>query len=271
MTNELITVGHNVEKKVEAILESFGLHPRDVGYVMADNAANITKAFSGPDPLLPELYTDTISVLHSDKNSTEDDDCSESEWLGDGQEEEFEDATNDQYEISATIRLKWERLGCCAHLLQLAVNAALKADEEAFELSRAISTVVQVFRRSPFWTEQLKSRCRKTLLQPCITRWNSFLHVAERLIEVCVALNCFLCSSHQFLYVQDDVYEAVDDVLKQRAAQTSKCISLPSSFNKDSIKGLVKCLKPVEEATNILQSNGPTASLVLVTIISSKL
>lgn len=83
----------------------------------------------------------------------------------------------------------WVSVRCAAHSLQLIVNAALKSDSAITDTLAAARHVVEHFKRSALATSLLHEKQRQMsvsehqLIMEVSTRWNSTLHMIERLIE----------------------------------------------------------------------------------------
>lgn len=137
--------GQNIRETFVAEMRSRGVREPQVGTVVCDNAANMTKAFN-----MTEHFGE--------------------EWLdrvpdGEGSESEhsFQEPPEPVGEEITSIA-SFHRVRCAAHTLQLAVNAALRKDEGAKEILALINATVNVFRRSCYWTERLKVLCGKDLI-----------------------------------------------------------------------------------------------------------
>lgn len=85
----------------------------------------------------------------------------------------------------------WERKGCIAHILQLVVNDSIKKCEKAKPLLENLTQWINFFRRSPKWTEELKSKTggRDLKLVGGI-RWSAIFFGLERFTEVSFELFC---------------------------------------------------------------------------------
>lgn len=154
--------GENIREAFQDILREHCVALEKVGAVVCDNASNMTKAFDMTE-LFPDMWHrrdeagDEIEVLASD------------------------------VDVADAVVLS-RRVRCAAHTLQLAVNAAIKADSDVSELLRTVSKVVNIFRRSPTMTSSLKENCGKDLVPIGGTRWNSIVAALQRLSQVCQLL-----------------------------------------------------------------------------------
>ena len=133
-------------------------------------------------------------------------------------------------EKKAFRELKWERISCFGHNLNLAVKAALnvKQVEDIFNKCRKIATY---FRKSAVAKNVLSEKQKallpglnaaKTLIRDIPTRWNSSFDMLERVCELTPAIHAALsdprvknAGSRSLLTSEDEVIvEAVIKVLK---------------------------------------------------------
>ncbi|KAK8772610.1 hypothetical protein V5799_024148 [Amblyomma americanum] len=131
------------------------VHTEHIDFVMADNAANVVKAFKVPSTAQQE-WKSVVHLKNAERSIAEDDSDDDEGSEDEGQED-------CDLLVDAITRLKWERLPCYAHTLQLCLNSAIN--------------------RSPHWLSMLKKSCGKGLKLPGRTIWNSPLYAAERLCE----------------------------------------------------------------------------------------
>ncbi|KAL1444730.1 hypothetical protein MTO96_029612 [Rhipicephalus appendiculatus] len=156
--------GQNIRDTFLAELRSRGVREAQVGTVVCDNAANMTKAFNMADHF--------------------DEDWQEVPADNDEYDEAAQDEDPFQGPSEEITMSSFHRVRCAAHtMIQLAVNAGLREDERAKELLELINSTVNVSRRSSFWTERLKALCGKDLIPPAGTRWNSLVEALKRLTE----------------------------------------------------------------------------------------
>lgn len=144
--------GENIREVFVTEISLRGINQSQVGTVVCDNAANMTKAFDMGDTFM-EHWTHT----------TPDPEDSEEESVHDT----LAHATEEEEEETATL---FHRVRCAAHTLQLAVNSAMGEDDKAQGLLATLNTVVNVFRRSCLWTERLKKLCGKDVVPAAGTR-----------------------------------------------------------------------------------------------------
>jgi len=141
-----------IEKKTHEILKGKNINPNKIGVVMADNAKNMIKAFQ---------MTEVSGFDDVEESSDEEDDFKT---------------------IEITESEEWNRLGCIAHTLQLAINEALKLDATAKEVSQYLNGIMVFFHRHPQCMATLKDETGYGLPNISKTRWNSILRALERFI-----------------------------------------------------------------------------------------
>ncbi|XP_064472395.1 uncharacterized protein LOC135386411 [Ornithodoros turicata] len=152
-----------------------------------------------------------------------------------------EDCSANEVSVSAALNPS-RRVRCAAHTLQLAVNGALREDDEVQQLLTVVNKVVNCFRRSHLLTAELKQRCGKDLVQPGGTRWNSILAALSRLTE-------------------EQVFSSVDTILQEHdESHPSKAINMiPPVVTLPRLKELRELLQPFGLATDRLQGDGVTS------------
>lgn len=144
------------------------------------------------------LQTRVLAEAHTSENLARDLRCIKDEWgLPDKIIATTDNASN---EVKAFEILKWPRLSCIGHNLNLAVTAALKCDEVDKIITRC-RKVVAYFHRSPLAMQYLKDKQRlllspekqnRSLLQDVATRWNSTYDMLDRLVEQTPAVHAVL-------------------------------------------------------------------------------
>jgi hypothetical protein len=141
------------------------------------------------------------------------------------------------------------RLPCCAHTLQLVIHDALHQVPAVEKIIKDSSAVVGFFHRSLHWGCELKKQAEGVgLLAAVPTRWNSALIMLRRL-------------------VQEKVWRAVAEVLGKAKASKGAGNIPRFSATRSQIEDLVTILQPFEEATNSLQADGITISMVIPAIL----
>ncbi|EEC02755.1 conserved hypothetical protein, partial [Ixodes scapularis] len=217
--------GQQIRQAFEAELSQRGVAASQIGSVVCDNASNMTKAFN-------------MSMIFADK------------WLpkvvesDDGEEPEGnpEECPASEVDVSAALPA-CRRMRCTAHTLQLAVNDAIRDDKNVTELLKQLNSIINIFRRSPYWTSRLKELCGKDVVPATGTRWNSIISALNRL-------------------TQRDVYDsAVTLVEEHNADHPSKTVDL-TLVTLPRLEELHNLLKPLGDATDRLQGDGVTSAVV---------
>lgn len=158
--------GQQIRQAFEAELSKRGVAASQIGSVVCDNASNMTKAFN-------------MSVIFVDKwlpKVLESDDAGDPE----GNPEE---CPTSEVDVSAALPA-CRRMRCTAHTLQLAINDAIRDDKTVAELLKQLNSIINIFRRSPYWTSRLKDLCGKDVVPATGTRWNSIISALNRLTQV---------------------------------------------------------------------------------------
>ncbi|XP_021958627.1 zinc finger BED domain-containing protein 4 [Folsomia candida] len=229
---------------------------------MADNAANICKAFNFDDEIVDPWQ---IFVKLGDiDNGVRLSDPTDSETEAGSQEvvaeieiqaEEAEDVeifdlTNDFVAHDVEIDLKGvKRLRSLAHTVQLAINDAIKQDDQVKQIVRYMNSIIRIFRKSNLMSDELASKTKNQVVPIGQTRWNSILFAAERLLE-------------------EDVFIAVQQALIE-AKNKSQRVTIPdppSVHQKALISEMVGYLKPLQILTDRFQGNAVMSSRVIMTI-----
>jgi len=162
-----------------------------LGFVMGDNASNISKAFNVEDLIIDDW------VIHPHTNK--DHGVGLSDPISDEEEREMDlmEPTENQEQEQIIMTRDFQamdfeldsvgakRLRCLAHTIQLAINDSLKSDETVSDLVQYLNTIIKVFRKSPLRSDDLSNKIKRQLIPIGQTRWNSILFAAERMIEVC--------------------------------------------------------------------------------------
>lgn len=149
--------------KIKETLEEWGIPRSKVLLIISDNGSNMLKA---------------MKTLNADEK---DDEC---ETESDDEEEVTDggEGTDDTVEI-LTQKEKFHLLPCLAHSLQLVVKE-LRQDPNFGELVDKARGIVRKIRVSSVATEKLTELAGKGVVIDCPTRWNSTLHMLQRLLEL---------------------------------------------------------------------------------------
>jgi len=145
--------GFNIATETTNILKEKNVSLNQIGYIMADNASNMVKAYEGS------------IILYDDSEDEEEDNDS---TVPINFEEEY---------------ANWNRLGCIAHTLQLAINDAIKKDFNASETKNYINAIMVFFHRHIKCMNDLKKEAGVGLPSVSKTRWNSLLFAVERMVN----------------------------------------------------------------------------------------
>lgn len=145
--------------------------------------------------------------------------------------------------------LSARRLPCTVHTLQLVIKDALQQVPAEDKVIKEASSVVGFFHRSLHWGCELKKLSGGLkLLSAVPTRWNSFLIMLRRLSD-------------------ETVYRAVTETLKRARTAKPPTSASPLVTTRAQLVDLVGLLENFEEATNTLQGDGVTISMVIPAIV----
>ncbi|XP_058846867.1 v-myb avian myeloblastosis viral oncogene homolog-like 2b isoform X2 [Acipenser ruthenus] len=220
-------------RELEAVLLSYGLFPHNVGYVVTGEAKSTIATY--------DLFCDYRMAT-----STQNKDLDEEEvlsFLADFFPTEDEEFADIQFGT---------RVGCIAHSLQLVIKEALKTSRVVENVLSQIQNVVAFFRRSAYWTEVLTKDCGVTLVTPHghNHRWNStFMSIRKMAME--------------------SVWGAVMTLLAQARIEAKDSSSSPPPVRakREQVLDIIGLLEPFEEATQVLQAEGVTFSLIFPSLI----
>ncbi|MBN3270386.1 MYBB protein, partial [Polyodon spathula] len=220
-------------RELEAVLLSYGLFPHNVGYVVTGEAKSTIATY--------DLFCDYRMAT-----STQNKDLDEEEvlsFLADFFPTEDEEFADIQFGT---------RVGCIAHSLQLVIKEALKTSRVVENVLSQIYNVVAFFRRSVYWTEVLTMDCGVTLVTPHghNHRWNStFMAIRKMAME--------------------SVWGAVMTLLAQARIEAKDSSSSPPPVRakREQVLDIIGLLEPFEEATQVLQAEGVTFSLIFPSLI----
>ena len=157
-------------------------------------------------------------------------------------------------EIKAFKILKWPQVSCTGHNLNLAVSAALKANQASKIIAKG-RKVVTYFHSSPTASSILREKqiallpetSQHKLLQDCPTRWNSTLDMLARLLEQCPAVHAAI----------------MDPSLKKM--EMAKFLF--SYEDQENVEAMIALLQPFKDATvNLSREDGPSLPAVYPTL-----
>jgi hypothetical protein len=181
--------GENIESIVTGILNEYSVTRNQINCIMADNAANIDKAFRKnesatlivvPDNNHHSIMIEDIEPNPTLQNETEDEyEINEVTGQTDDQDVDFD-------AFVCEVDDNWNRKRCLCHILNLVVKGAIKTTPSAQLALDKVKSVTSFFRKSNLIHERLKKKTNNVGLRaPVDTRWNSWLLCIERILEVC--------------------------------------------------------------------------------------
>nr|XP_015220159.1 PREDICTED: myb-related protein B [Lepisosteus oculatus] len=223
-----------VARELEAVLLSYGLFPHNVGYVVASEAKSAISTY--------DLFCDYRLMCAAQKS--------------DPDEEEILSFLADFFPMDEMEFLDIQfgtRAGCIAHLLQLVIKEALKSSRVVENLLSQVHNVVAFFRRSAYWTEVLVKECGLSLAPPHSAssfRWNSTFVSLRKM-------------------VQEAVWGSVMTLLAQARIEAKDSSSAPPQVRakREQVLDIIGLLEPFEEATQVLQGDGITFSLIIPSLV----
>lgn len=288
--------GQNIASAFEDVLTEYGIQSFNFGFQITDNASNMLKAFS-----LFSLHAITAAEqqcqlqtnISDDDAADNDDESADIEAIQIEGESDMIDYmefmssvdTNEQHQASAVMQTRemlpdhsynfqstseddvefmedivtgsqlstTGRLSCTAHTLQLVIKDALSRSSDAEKVIKEANSVVVFFKRSLYWCGQLKLVSGdKCLVAAVPTRWNSSYLMLKRLAE-------------------EVTWKAVSDTLnraRKEAKGSKNQAAVPRlSVSRMQVLDLLRLLDPFYEATQSLQGDGVTSSLVIPAIM----
>ncbi|CAG7722947.1 unnamed protein product, partial [Allacma fusca] len=222
--------------------DTYGIKPENVGFIVGDNASNMIAAFKSDYP--PEFPLHDVDEMSDDTDQWEDmeefSDCEDSDNT-DIEDKILSDVIT---ELQKFKKSSLTKLPCFCHLLQLVIKDSILSNTSVKELVKSVKTLKSFFHNSPFWYSKLKAIAGKGLVNQADTRWNTVQSVMERLID-------------------PKVREALDTVLRETMATKTPCKVSFSCLDYNKMEIMSNLLSPLTEATNALQANHVTSSLVI--------
>ncbi|XP_035716793.1 zinc finger BED domain-containing protein 4-like [Folsomia candida] len=243
--------GENIKHKFQQSLNSLGINTTKIGYLVTDGASNMVCGFKNWTEEAENLMTDEddSAIDLEDDSQPEDSDISES-----SEDEEEESNADDEVTVATpniTIGEK-VRISCYAHTLQLVIKDVIGKGGRPKEVLDCAFKIVKYFMRSNYWRKRLKKVVGKVLIKPA-TRWNYIYYVLER-----------LC--------QDKVYGEVCNLIRAASTCPKKPKNLPPTPSIEPQEKMIEIknlLKPICDATNKLQGDGVTSSLIYYSIVNA--
>ena len=203
--------------------------------MVTDNGTNVVKAVR----LLREANTACeLEVEDEDDVSGDNDEDEEnSETEEDDDEVTRDDISDVEAELPLTSDVKFRRMNCMAHTLQLIIKKVYIHYSDV--LSKAHQLVAKV-RKSSVVTEKLMAKCGKTVIADNSTRWNSTFHMIKRLLEI-----------------------------KPSVAEVLSSVNIDSLLVDDwtQLEQICVLLEPFATQTDILQTDGMSLSSVIPAIL----
>ncbi|XP_021961691.1 zinc finger BED domain-containing protein 4 [Folsomia candida] len=143
------------------------------------------------------------------------------------------------------------RISCYAHTLQLLAKDAIGRNPKSQRVLKDVHGILNFFKKSNYWRARLSNVMGKELIKPAPTRWNSNFYVLKRLTE-------------------ESVYETVSNLILEAwiSPRRPKHVpEIPTMQNMEILVELRNLLSPITEATNSLQADGITSSLIYYQIV----
>jgi hypothetical protein len=168
-----------------------------IASITADNASNVFAAFYTKGESELSQTKSSLAQEFDEETDDEDEDYASNEiYLSESEDDQYmSDTENEEYDEEVQNILEFMVLGgitrnsCLAHLLQLAIRDALKANETIEKLSKRISKIVNFFYKSPKWYGKFRILAGIGLVKPCATRWNALYDCFNRILNEKVSFN----------------------------------------------------------------------------------
>ncbi|XP_033943909.1 v-myb avian myeloblastosis viral oncogene homolog-like 2a isoform X1 [Pseudochaenichthys georgianus] len=221
-----------VARELEGVLLSYGIFPRSIGYVLANQAKETLAGNS--------LFCDYKIMCSSSRGEPDGDEMVS--FLSNqmpGTESPFSEL---QIGNSAT---------CVAHTLQLVIKEALQNSRVVENVISQVHNVVAFFRSSAYWSEVLMKECNVSLCPSSSScRWNSMMLSLRRM-------------------VQESTWSAIMTLLAQARIEANDTASVPPLVmaKREQVIDILGLLEPFEEALQVLQGNGVTFSFIIPSLI----
>jgi len=226
--------GDMLADKLMESLQYWGISKSKVLTIITDNGSNMVKAVTVANEISEEK-----SDEENEANSEVDDESDEQA------DEETEGMEREEMEVVEQMAnaVNLCRFPCMAHTLQLVIHALTKSQSYS-NLIMKVRDLVRFLKVSSVAQEKLISRCGKSVVKDCTTRWNATLMMIDRLLNI---------------------HGPVDEVLKEL-----KRDSLTNS-EWGRVADLQRLLAPFKEHTDSLQTDTLALSSVIPSILELKL
>ena len=174
--------GEMLANSLDKCLTDWGIPEQKIMLIVSDNGANMVKAIR----LLRERNQGEL-----EGGVVEEEDEDDDQGIVDDDGEPQYDVTNDgATEVDAYVPVKYRRMGCLAHTIQLVIKQAY--DGAYKELLVKTRKLVGKVRKSSVAMEKIVQKCGKVVVTDNTTRWNSTYYMTKRLLEIQVELNLVL-------------------------------------------------------------------------------
>uniref|UniRef100_UPI0037E8C034 v-myb avian myeloblastosis viral oncogene homolog-like 2a n=1 Tax=Semicossyphus pulcher TaxID=241346 RepID=UPI0037E8C034 len=221
-----------VARELEGVLLSFGIFPRSIGYVLANQAK---EAITGNN-----IFCDYKIMCSSNRGERDGDEIVA--FLSDQMSETESPFSEVQFGTRTT---------CVANTLQLVIKEALKNSRVVENLLSQVHNVLAFFRSSVYWSEVLLKECNISLCPSSSNcRWNSMMLSLRRM-------------------VQESTWSAIMTLLAQARIEADDTASAPPlvMVKREQVIDILGLLEPFGEALQVLQGNGVTISFIIPSLI----
>nr|XP_061841534.1 v-myb avian myeloblastosis viral oncogene homolog-like 2a [Nerophis lumbriciformis]XP_061841535.1 v-myb avian myeloblastosis viral oncogene homolog-like 2a [Nerophis lumbriciformis]XP_061841536.1 v-myb avian myeloblastosis viral oncogene homolog-like 2a [Nerophis lumbriciformis] len=214
--------GGDVARELEAVLLSYGVFPRSIGYVLLNNAKEALASNS--------LFCDYKIMCPSNRGRPDNHDIlaflSDCPSRSEAPQSELDFGTG---------------MTCVAETLQQVIGWALKNSRVVENLLSHVHNVVAFFRASDYWTEVLSREHSVSLSSHC--RWDSMMVSLRRM-------------------VQEAAWNGVMAVLAQARSEASDMASAPPlvMVKREQVLDILALLEPFQGALKALFGN--TSSVI---------
>lgn len=221
-----------VSRELEGVLLSYGIFPRSIGYVLANQAKEALATNN--------LFCDYKIMCTSNRGEPDGDEVLA--FLSD----QMSEAESPFSELQMGTRTT-----CAARTLQIVIRDALRNSRVVENLLSQVHNVVAFFKSSPYWSEVLMKEYNVSLCPSSSNcRWNSMMLSLRRM-------------------VQESVWSSIMTLLAQARIEASDTASAPPlvMVKREQVIDILGLLEPFEEALQVLQGNGVTMSLIIPSLI----
>ncbi|XP_015233200.1 PREDICTED: uncharacterized protein LOC107086630 [Cyprinodon variegatus] len=221
-----------VASELEGVLLSYGIFPRHIGYVLANQAKKILAG--------NKLFCDYKIVCSSNRGELDGDDILA--FLSD----EMSESESPFSELQIGMRNM-----CVARTLQTVIREALKNSRVVENVLSQIHNVVAFFRSSVYWGELLLKEGNVSLCPSSTNcRWNSLMLSLRRMVH-------------------ETTWSIIMTLLAQARIEATDAATSPPLImvKREQVIDILGLLEPFEEALQVLQGNGVTISFIIPSLI----